>query len=67
MTYEASGSSSSGCVPNHYWVSYDEGPFEGQPCACGEMLWHKETCPHCNQDWVRPKLANPKELKQEDL
>lgn len=55
MTYNNSGTSV--CVPNHYWISSGEGPYEGEPCACGGMLWHKEVCPHCGQDWVRPKLA----------
>ena len=55
--YEKSGSLGLTCGDQHYWTWAGDPNMElseGFPCACGRMLWHKETCASCGQSVVRP-------------
>ena len=50
------------CANGHVWYyssggSNDEVP-EGMLCQCGQMKWHRETCPCCGQTVSKSIPAN---------
>lgn len=56
------------CGGNHYWVWAGDPNYplpDGYPCACGQMLWHKEKCSCCGNEIIKP-LVMPLKKNEDD-
>lgn len=56
--FEHSGGLSMACGDAHHWIWAGDSNYplpEGYPCACGQMLWHREKCKECGHEIVKPQ------------